>query len=1704
MGKVTQEPKEQSQQIILRHYIQENNEETSRSPLVACEGCPLKDSNIKYSNLNQNKRDLQYCAISTNVTETSYLLTRKSAFSTSNREDKCRITRMVISPRSLNIYHNNIPKKAVFKNLRKNINDTDFLENIIITDPETSAQFQNIRTNLLRHKKLIVYTDGSLQKTKSVDSEHNKVFYQYKMGFGAVCITDDPILRQFTWKGNIEGLASSTRAELWGILSVLWVASHKTSITIFTDSESSIKAIKGYIEGKKGKHWSNYSNPHVLQVIKEIINTKELNIVLEKVEAHKGDLLNEQADKLAKLGVNSGSNFEINPNFIREQQCHFTWNKQEIDAGIKEFVKKKDEIESTTTWFLQHRINNWLNKNIINETNWKWSIETWHETKITNNKTNSKENSLRAFSLKLLNEELPTMATLHTRKPNIYTTTECPFCKKYKETNSHIFMCADYGKILKSTFRSIIKRIYIKEKGNIGLHDLMSKITRGHFLKINYHRQILGTQPSDRFEFNDLVKGLIPKSIYRLIRKKVNSTETGKNMVMEIFCSWKRTLYSRWKNRCKDFLNWEIKNDIGESDKKSKENHEKGLNFIDNQIIPTRPSEAVRYLGVWVQENGKKTYQKKLIEEKIHQTVSIMIRKRLTDKQSRYIINHVLFPQVEYLLSDYVYPEKGLEKLNAKIRMVFKRSCGHTSKLPNKLVNRINKEDLCSWTTKVRLQKLQDYMWTTTPIWDNSTINKFKARNKNLTGEILRLLAKHDIEIQINGKLEFPVIVRGGVIDIESFMGSDIWYHKHRDSLRKYGVLYIEQLLNSDLTRVLELKRIHQYEIPRKNLTWYEELRVKIEENFDNIREKLGRNPINRLTLLGDNTKIKGKFVTTDHPSGPIMGKITREPKEQSQQIILRHYIQENKEETSRSPLVACEGCPLKDSNIKYSNLNQSERDLQYCAISTNVTETSYLPTRKSAFSTSNREDKRRITRMVISSRSLNTYHNNIPKKVEFKNLRKNINDTDFLENIIITDPETSAQFQNIRTNLLRHKKKNLTWYEELRVKIEENFDNIREKLGRNPINRLTLLGDNTKIKGKFVTTDHPSGPIMGKITREPKEQSQQIILRHYIQENKEETSRSPLVACEGCPLKDSNIKYSNLNQSERDLQYCAISTNVTETSYLPTRKSAFSTSNREDKRRITRMVISSRSLNTYHNNIPKKVEFKNLRKNINDTDFLENIIITDPETSAQFQNIRTNLLRHKKLIVYTDGSLQKMKSVDSENNKVFYQYKMGFGAVCITDDPTLRQFTWKNNIEGPASSTRAELWGILSVLWIASHKTSITIFTDSESSIKAIKGYIEGKKGKHWSNYSNPHVLQVIKEIINTKELNIVLEKVEAHKGDLLNEQADKLAKLGVNSGSNFEINPNFIREQQCHFTWNKQEIDAGIKEFVKKKDEIESTTTWFLQHRINNWLNKNIINETNWKWSIETWHETKITNNKTNSKENSLRAFSLKLLNEELPTMATLHTRKPNIYMTTECPFCKKYKETNSHIFMCADYGKILKSTFRSIIKRIYIKEKGNIGLHDLMSKITRGHFLKINYHRQILGTQPSDRFEFNDLVKGLIPKSIYHLIRKKVNSTETGKNMVMEIFCSWKRTLYNRWKNRCKDFLNWEIKNDIGESDKKSKGKKPYIDYTYLERKKHLYDIGIDIKNFIINSVYKNNVDILSNIFFCLDVGGVVASQ
>ncbi|RHZ69645.1 hypothetical protein Glove_281g62 [Diversispora epigaea] len=74
-------------------------------------------------------------------------------------------------------------------------------------------------------------------------------------------------------------------------------------------------------------------------------------------------------------------------------------------------------------------------------------------------------------------------------------------------------------------------------------------------------------------------------------------------------------------------------------------------------------------------QDGKKSYQQKLMKKKINYIMAMIQKARTTDKQSRYIINHILIPQIEYLVIDYIPSESWLNKQNKKIRTVFKHKC---------------------------------------------------------------------------------------------------------------------------------------------------------------------------------------------------------------------------------------------------------------------------------------------------------------------------------------------------------------------------------------------------------------------------------------------------------------------------------------------------------------------------------------------------------------------------------------------------------------------------------------------------------------------------------------------------------------------------------------------------------------------------------------------------------------------------------------------------------------------------------------------------------------------------------------------------------------------------------------------------------------------------------------------------------------------
>lgn len=62
------------------------------------------------------------------------------------------------------------------------------------------------------------------------------------------------------------------------------------------------------------------------------------------------------------------------------------------------------------------------------------------------------------------------------------------------------------------------------------------------------------------------------------------------------------------------------------------------------KVFPAKFKETVRYLDVYSSEERQDENIMKLIEKEIHTVINILMRKKLTDLQSTYIINKVLIP----------------------------------------------------------------------------------------------------------------------------------------------------------------------------------------------------------------------------------------------------------------------------------------------------------------------------------------------------------------------------------------------------------------------------------------------------------------------------------------------------------------------------------------------------------------------------------------------------------------------------------------------------------------------------------------------------------------------------------------------------------------------------------------------------------------------------------------------------------------------------------------------------------------------------------------------------------------------------------------------------------------------------------------------------------------------------------------------------
>jgi ribonuclease HI len=159
----------------------------------------------------------------------------------------------------------------------------------------------------------------------------------------------------------------------------------------------------------------------------------------------------------------------------------------------------------------------------------------------------------------------------------------------------------------------------------------------------------------------------------------------------------------------------------------------------------------------------------------------------------------------------------------------------------------------------------------------------------------------------------------------------------------------------------------------------------------------------------------------------------------------------------------------------------------------------------------------------------------------------------------------------------------------------------------------------------------------------------------------------------------------------------------------------------------------------------------------------------TQSVTTSSPVQIPTN-----RIVIYTDGS--------SKDNIG------GYGAVVMFPDTTKRNFCGRVPSER-CTNQMAELYAI----YFAVHNFPgpLTIYTDSKYAIGCLRDWTPRWIKDNWKEVANRNIIEPCYQLIQTRD--VAFQHVFAHRGDLNNEAADRLAKLGrTRIGGPFEVADN------------------------------------------------------------------------------------------------------------------------------------------------------------------------------------------------------------------------------------------------------------------------------------------------------------------------
>jgi len=208
--------------------------------------------------------------------------------------------------------------------------------------------------------------------------------------------------------------------------------------------------------------------------------------------------------------------------------------------------------------------------------------------------------------------------------------------------------------------------------------------------------------------------------------------------------------------------------------------------------------------------------------------IKIASTKQITDTHARYIINTVIIPTIEYRLHNIVLNQNtcnkiltshiGLVKNKAKLSRTIPTSTLLHPQLYNicnicdiqlqhhitNFTKRLNSSDLLGISTRIRIQQLQNNLWSPTSILihDNPYIDGPNKHTINF--KIIQFFKHFGITFASNPLYNISHTIQEGSILLESLLSSHSKYLIFKKQLRYHCILYLDQLTTFDNSCLLD------------------------------------------------------------------------------------------------------------------------------------------------------------------------------------------------------------------------------------------------------------------------------------------------------------------------------------------------------------------------------------------------------------------------------------------------------------------------------------------------------------------------------------------------------------------------------------------------------------------------------------------------------------------------------------------------------------------------------------------------------------------------------------------------------------------------------------------------------------------------------------------------------------------------------------